>query len=90
VDLYRSPSVERHTHLVPLSPRKQPAIPPEAQKAFFDAADRVAGMVLAAGWGTAENALFFAGRGRRSEPFSLPASSALRVGILVQPDERLR
>jgi SAM-dependent methyltransferase len=33
------------------------------QKAFVDAADRVAGRVLDAGCGTGENALFFAGRG---------------------------
>src|SRR2546423_7676146 len=34
------------------------------QRAFLDAADRIAGSVLDAGCGTGENALDFAGRGR--------------------------
>lgn len=35
------------------------------QRAFLDVADRVTGSVLDAGCGTGENALFFAGRGRK-------------------------
>ena len=35
------------------------------QQAFLAVADRITGSVLDAGCGTGENALFFAGRGRR-------------------------
>ncbi len=35
------------------------------QQAFLDVADRITGSVLDAGCGTGENALYFAGRGRR-------------------------
>lgn len=50
------------------------------QRAFLDVADRITGLVLDSGCGSGENALFFAGRGRK----------VTGIDFLAEPVERAK
>ena len=60
------------------------------QKAFINVADQITGSILDSGWGTGENALFFASRGHRvtgidflNEPITIAQRKATERGLTV-------
>ncbi len=57
------PDIPDQNTFASLYPAKPHGTSARPQKAFLDMADQITGSMLDAGWGTGDNALFFAERG---------------------------